>query len=469
VLAVAAPDSAALLADVRAADPAGRYAMAVAYDTTTRTLAVDTTRLVATMRVSPAYGLPDAAELARRLRPTAPVAPRLHDGPLDVDLGASGRDSALRLTYADPAGQAYTVELGPLAAGRGVYRAATVSGCAAGCRLVSFEPVSARPSATVSVYGVNQGDAPAVADGAVLGDIRFWRSQLGPNGVGPLIAAGGGRLDITVTSAPAPRGKYADHRVYYAGVPVPLPVVLAGPDPTGSHPGDPRITALGGLDVPYEAVARARVLPRAGASGALMDLEYAQDSIGLSGESVTLEVWLSADAPPAVLRALRTEGVVVLSDTDLAATTAALARHGSGVALRFQLFVAAVVLLLATGSLVVAVAVAHRDRAAELRALRGQGLASRAMRRAGYAATVPVVVAAVLIGVASALIAQWSVASSLPVFPDDWDVLPRPGGAGAAAIAVAVGAAVLALVPPALLGTARMVRAVDRSPRRESR
>lgn len=462
VLTVRAPSSTALLADVRAADPTGRYAMAVAYSTLTHSLAVDTTRLAAVTRLSRDYGLPDAATLAGELRPAAPAAVVLDDGPVDLDLGVTGTGPGqvtLTLAYADAAGQAYSSSVGPLADGRHPYRL-TLSGCAGGCRLVSLAPATTRASATVSVYGIAQGDGGAT--GAVLGDVRLWHSQVAARSVGPVIASADGRLDITVTGGPPPEGRFLDAGVYFAGAAVPLPVAIAGATPLEKRAGDPRITALGAVEVPYQAVVSAHTLPRAGTTGVLMDLGSAQGVIGLARESVSLEVWLTADAPPSVLAALRASGVQVTSDSTVATRVAAFADHGPGLALRFQLLAAAVVLLLAAGSLVVAAGVERRDRAAELRTLRDQGLPERQARLAGYAATLTVVAGAVVAGIAAALVARWVAASSSPIFSDAWSQLPRPGGVAPAAFGVAVGAAVAVLVPVTVVGVRRMLRAAGR-------
>src|SRR5262249_44093681 len=150
----------------------------------------------------------------------------------------------------------------------------------------------------VSVYGIAQANGRAGAD--VLGDIRLWRSQLAADAVGPQIAAENGRLDITVTTWQPQDGKYLDDRVYFAGSAGPLPMVVAGPVPKEQRPGDPRIMVLGAVDVPYQIVGYARVLPRLGSDGALMDLAAAQSDIGLTKESISLEVWLAANAPDSV-------------------------------------------------------------------------------------------------------------------------------------------------------------------------
>jgi putative ABC transport system permease protein len=471
VLLVRAPSSTALLAAVRAADPAGRYAMAVARSLVSQTVAVDTPRLANVALLPAGYGLPDADRLAQLLRPVAPSTVALHDGPLTID--ADGPDPAevdpagtplpvsLRVQYADPTGGWHTAEVGPLRPGRHTYDA-TISGCGTGCRLVSFEPVTFRNHTTVGLHSLSQAGSTGVT-GAVLADITRWRSQVGPTGIGPVIGAHDGELDITVTALSPSAGQHVDNRVFYAGTPTPVPLVLAGQAPVEHRPGDARMTLLGTEDVPYQPVATGSDLPRLGDAGAMMDLEYAQNTIGQANESVSLEVWLTADAPPAIVDKLRAGGLEVLTDTTLASITDELAARGPGVALRFQLFAAAVLLLLAAGALVVAGTVERRDRARELGALRNQGLSERAMRFAGYAASLLIVAAAVATGVVAAVIGHGTTIASLPVFTDNWTVLPTTSGVSPATVGLALGLAVLVLAPVAVSGAARLVRLARRT------
>ncbi len=460
VLVVHAPSSAALLADVRAADPAGRYAMAVAYAASTQTLAVDTTRLSAVALLPRDYGLPDVASVAHLLRPVAPGSLPIRDGMLRLDLAVTGSGTGpvtLTLAYEDAAGQPHAMQVA-LQDGRHQYQV-VISGCTGGCRLVSLEPATSRPRATVSVYAIAQ--AAGGADGDALGDIRLWRSQVAAEGVGPLIASADGRLDITVTAGRPTDGKYLDDHAYYAGAAVPLPVVAAGLGPVEERAGDPRVTVLGAVDVPYQLVAHGIALPRIGSAGMLMDLEAAQDAIALAQESVSLEIWLAAETPPAIVAALQATGVEIISDTTVADRVAELGAEGPGLALRFQLLVAAVLLLLAGGSLIVAAGVERHDRATELLALRRQGLSSQAMRVAAYSAPLTLVVGAIVTGIVAALVARSSIPSSFPVFSDGWAVLP-PGVLTVATLGIATGLAVTVLVPTAIWGAARIVRLVGR-------
>src|SRR5690606_9168717 len=138
---------------------------------------------------------------------------------------------------------------------------------------------------------------------------------------------------------------------------------------------------------------------------ALVDLEYAQRLAGPDGESATLEVWLNKDAPADFAARLAGRGVQVMTEESATATTNRLAEQGPGLALRFQLFAALVIVLLAAGTIAVTSAVERRPRVAELTALRAQGLSRRAVRMAAFAGTTALVGGSLLAGLLSALLA----------------------------------------------------------------
>jgi hypothetical protein len=210
--------------------------------------------------------------------------------------------------------------------------------------------------------------------------------------------------------------------------------------------------------VPYQVVAEVPVLPRVGAAGALVDLEYAQRSNDAPGETAALEVWLTGDAPESLVGALRERGILVLSQDTVDGRAAELARQGPGLALRFQVFAAGVLLLLAVGTIVVASTVERTGRAEELRALRVQGLPAQAVTLAGYAGTVSLAGLAGLTGVVAALLAEGIVTAALPVFADGWSLLPAPDGI-VLPLVVALAVSLVALGAAAYVGAERLVAA----------
>ncbi|HEU0240846.1 MAG TPA: FtsX-like permease family protein [Micromonosporaceae bacterium] len=476
VLTVRAQNSTVLLADVRSADPTGRYAMAVARGnaatTNERVLAIDTTRLAAVADLSPELGLPAAAKLARLLRPTAPVSAVLTDGAVTIEATGSTQDpgATIVMDLVDSTGGWRSVTFGPLTADAPGAAAtiaghppavadypATVTGCAAGCRLAAFELGSDRQGVAVTLSGLTQAGRTVIST-AEFGDIAHWRPPTGPSLIGPDISAGSDGLTVSAYRGEVGTDRVDPH-VYLAAVPTPMPVVLVGDltDST-SRPGDARLVALGTEPVAYSVVATGRLLPRLETAGALMDLQYAELSNSGPSESVGLEVWLTADAPSSIVDALRRDGIEVVADDSTAAYVGRLRAQGPGAALRFEIFAAIVLLVVAAATVAVSAAVERRPRAEELAALRAQGLTERTVRRVVYGGTGVLAVAAVAVGLLAALVAQAVVATSLPVFSDSWSLLPVRGGPWASQLILALAASLVVLAAAAWPGAARTVR-----------
>jgi hypothetical protein len=464
VLTVRTPSSTALLGAVRAVDPAGTYAMAVtrsgALGVESALIAVDSPRLAAVAVMPPEYGGGDPARLADLLRPAAMPAVRVDAGPLLLDAreprpvpDAPAR-VLLHLVEAD--GSASQVEFGPLGSTRREFEA-TVTGCEGGCRLLAVELTAPRPVATAELFRLSQGGRDLISD-QDFADVRRWRPTADAAGVGTLVVASDGRLEMSLYSGDLPPDRVLDSRVYVADSAVPLPVVLAGDRPKPRRPGEERLTVLGTEAVPYRVVATASVLPRLGAQGAMVDLEYAQHSIGDATEAVTQEVWLAADAPADVVERLRERGVDVLTDVTADELADRLADQGPGIALRFHLLSAAVLLLLAVGTLMIMSTVERRARVGELGALRAQGLSHTAIRRAGYGGAAVLVAGAVLSGLVAAFLADAIVTASLPVFADDWSLLPARGRGEWIAGVAAAGLGALLFAAAAAVGSAALVR-----------
>jgi hypothetical protein len=479
VLAVDADSAAALLAAVRAVDPDGRYAMAVARTPGVRpedrVVAVDSTRYAQVGRLPD--GMPAPADLAPLLRPPAFELPGVVDGPLTIDLSlvtpAEAEPSEAEPSEAEP-GPAEQVSVRltlstvdgvvhelSLPAGAGIRRTveAMVAGCGDACRLVSVEaiaPASVPRPVTVEIYGITQPER-AVLAGEALADVTHWRATFEAGGTPPAFTAADERLAIVVA------GQGTTAKVLPLAAPSPLPVVLAGPVPEPRN-RETRVSVLGAGEVPFRTVARVPALPRVGGSGVLMDLEYATRSNDARTEFVDLEVWLTRQAPDTVVAALAEHGVAVRGEASVDALTREFAHHGPGLALRFEYFAVAIVLLIAAGTAVVGSTVDRSSRLAEFVALRAQGLTSRAVRAVGYAGTAVVVGGALLTGLAATLVARVVVQTSPPIFSDDAAPVSAPLGVTLWALLVAVGAALVVIGPAAFAGSMRLVAAVRSRP-----
>jgi hypothetical protein len=135
----------------------------------------------------------------------------------------------------------------------------------------------------------------------------------------------------------------------------------------------------------------------------VVDLEYATRLAPLAGGPVTTQVWLSEDASASTVDRLRAVGLVPVREESVAALAGSLAGRGAAAGLRFQLWVALVALGLAAGAVLVSAGQEVSRQAADLDALRTQGLGARATRVAGSGG-LAVVVAACAVGLVAGVL-----------------------------------------------------------------
>src|SRR5690606_38673711 len=115
----------------------------------------------------------------------------------------------------------------------------------------------------------------------------------------------------------------ATYELRTVDAPFPLPAVTAGGVP-GEH-----VTNVDGEPVRFTRRARMAGLPGVGASGALVDLEYAERLTAEPGTATRPQVWLSADAPERVVDALREQGLVIVEDRRIESLRASIDRTGA--------------------------------------------------------------------------------------------------------------------------------------------
>ncbi|GAA1749748.1 FtsX-like permease family protein [Luedemannella helvata] len=477
VLTVTATNATHLLTGTHAADPEGRYAMAVARGSGSvsgRLLAVDSDRLARVALWNDEYGAPSRAEVATALKPSAPPSITLTDGTLvltaanpvprsaidfDNDPGAAGIAAPeLEVTVMGAGGATQIITIGPIKGGTRTYPF-TLTGCPADrpCRLVSVE-VDGPVRAAVSLHRLD-GPGGVLITPDAFGDVARWRGSVVPAGGGVELEAGHGVLTIT-NGFPAGEQRQVDRRVFVADAVVPLPVVRAGRAPAADPLGDNRISPLGVDDVPYRIARTADVLPGFGADAVLVDLTAAARTSTAVAEAVAYEVWLTDDAPEALTARLADAGLNVINQRTVDEAAGRYARQGPAAALRYLVFTALVGLALAAGSLFVVAAVERRPRAGELAALRAQGVPHRVVRLAGYASYGALVGGAVLAGLLSAILARLIVEAAAPVFTDGWSVLPIRTGAEPVPLLIAAAVAVVVLVGATAVATAQMIRTV---------
>jgi hypothetical protein len=217
-----------------------------------------------------------------------------------------------------------------------------------------------------------------------------------------------------------------DPTAYAITTATPIPVVLAGDLPMPTHGGVPAVSPFGITQLPVRVVATEPLLPRVERNGVLVDLDYADALAGSDSGAETSEVWLSADAPASIVRALGAQGLTIADEQTVDARARAYGEQASVVGQRFQVLGGAIGLALAAVALLVVASVERDPRARELVALRHQGVAARATRavaRRGYAWLAGT---AIVVGMVAAVLDRFVSGSAASQFTDGWRVLPRP-------------------------------------------
>jgi hypothetical protein len=192
-----------------------------------------------------------------------------------------------------------------------------------------------------------------------------------------------------------------------------------------------------------------------------VDLEYANRLLPEPGLAETMQVWVHGSAPASFVDRLRAGGVDVISTDTVARRIDRYAASGPGLAVRFQLLTVVVGLLLAAGTLAVVAAVERPVHAAELAALRAQGVGDRVVRAVAYGGY-PVM--AGVFGGLGVVVAAIDAASLIrfPVFPYSWAVLPPPPAVDPLALAGGTAVALAVLGAVAVVSSAQLLRAVRR-------
>ena len=340
-----------------------------------------------------------------------------------------------------------------------------------GCRLIGFSVDTvgaAQPAVTVRELR-QTGPAAVLLDRAAFADRSRWRPTVGTDELGPTLVAapvsgvrdaGGtgetGGLTIRRTSTPVQTIRVTGD-VFVVDAPVPLPVLTAGELPTPELAGDTRLR-LASQDVPARPVATARLLPLLGRSGSLVDLEYL-DRLLPNADHDAMQVWLTADAGDALVGRLREGGLTVLSDETPDKVSARYGNQGPALGLRFQLLVALLGALLAAGAVTVVAAVESPARAAELAALRGQGVRPRTVRAVALTGHLALVGVALVAGVVAAVVADAATRTAGTMFADGFNLLPVPDP-GPLGLGLALAVPIVLIGGAAAIAGAALTRAV---------
>lgn len=398
-----------LLEGVRAADPAGTWAMAAAsvpntgQEHTVPTIAVDATRLGAVATWLPAYGPLSAAQIGKLLHPDGLPAPIVFAGShltftatvahLDPTANLFLNVTVLPEDGSSPVTIARQVRNGELSLDDFVR-------CSSGCRLRGFtlqriNVVPFRFSITMKALTIDGKPLAALSSAA-----QWARSP------GATVADSAAGVVVTFNSA----GTKLDPWLRPKVAPSPLPVVTSVPFVGNT------MESLDGADLAVTDVATVAGLPRVGRSGAMMDLDFADLSASDAGAPTSPQVWLGSRAPKDAIARLAAHGIVVTGSYTTASVAKQLDDQGASLALWFHLFAAILAGGIAVGALALAAGVDRRPRATELAALRTQGVKARTIRRAASSGYVVLVVAAALVGLVAGALAWWTAGPYMPIF-----------------------------------------------------
>ncbi len=400
VLTVSAPATVDFEQAVRRADPTGREAMAVQVEANAQEtlIAVDSSRFANVVAWAPQPGGGSAASIERYLDP--PVVPDVIvrgaslEMSIDLRVPVNPRPSLAVEVYNEQYGASGSVTFGPLSVGNHEYSTSLSGDCVSVCRLKSITaswpgPSANAPSAAQSTTIPVEIERIAESRGAGFAPVAAglsrrgaWRVTQDPPGTTSSVAASPSGL---VASFKYVAGQ-APPVITPADVPEPFPAVitnvvasLSAGGPTGStqYPvidldGSP-LTVNGGVHV--------AAIPSAGTNAVMIDLTSALRDESLADYYSVKQVWLSpaAGSGAGIIRRLRQQDVRVVSVHTAEAMDMAFAKDGPTLA--FELFVVVGVesALLATGSMLFAIAAATRRRAVEAVALRSVGLPRRTL------------------------------------------------------------------------------------------
>lgn len=447
VMAIRGVSPAQVMAVTHAVDPAGRYAMAAAELTSGNSpdqsvLAVDSPRLAA---VLPS----DGPALTRLLRPVAPSGITVTGDLLRLTVDGVRLGAKKTYVFADLAGSdgvRHYVPFGPLSLGSREY-SSPLTGCVGGCRLIGFEP-GGKALMDGTAGPVPAGGVALVLEnlnGAYASDFanRYrWRTSFGIDTIGPALAIdpNGLAVDLPATDSYAD-GSSVNAHVFLSDVPVPAPIVIAGKLPDPGFGGIVTIKPFGEALVPVDVAGTRDVLPRLGRAGSYIDLDYALRLNTASEVLSSPEIWLNSDTPASVIAALRSSGLIISRDTTTAAALAIYRDQGPEAGRRFALLIAALGVILAGIALLLVAAVERKPRAAEMTALRRQGVSRRTVAVAVVSGYLWLAGTALAVGFGAVVLdlivtagrtrEPGSPTDGSMIFADGWQVLSPPSAFGA--------------------------------------
>lgn len=457
VYSVASVDPELLISAVRQAAPDGsampvlrhseRYA-----DDTVEILGVPAAQLEK-VAVWPGHSAADLRKLADQLRPKAPK-----EAPVSGEIRVRATTAVLprpvrlaAIVAVQGVGPRY-VTLGNLVRGTHNYSGQVPEGRFVGLALVRPPGENSGASVQMDVLDISSDGQPVVS----LSDQDAWTGSQRGAETGVQVVAGTS-LKISVSAEST-----ADALVSYMDTPRRLPVALSGDTPDDNRGGsDFQVLAFADEPQQFTVVQRARVLPRAGDHGVIVDLDYAlKQADATSGvpDSTRFygEVWAAPNAPADLDKRLASAGIVVTQRQNIAQLQEQLGRRAPALAWRLYLLAGVVSALLALGLVLLVARLGARERRHELAALRVTGVPARVLRRGVRREHLALLGLPVVVGFAVGIGSAFLMLPDMPlvtvgvISPPDWT--PTAG-----ALAFAAGAGLLSLLL-AVVVAVRLVR-----------
>lgn len=456
VLDVSVPSTVDFEQAVRRADPSGRLAMAAEVESSSQgtLLAVDASRFSRIAAWAHQPGAASPAAVGSYLNP--PVAPSvIIQGAalrLSVDLleEVIPRPSLVVEVYNEQYGALGSITVGPLAYGPHQYTASLQGDCVSACRLKSIGVAWPGPQGANGYIALvmkridEQRGTSFVPVAAGLADRGGWQVTRSAPGARSSVAATSAGLSVVYQDLAG----QVEPVIAPADVPDPVPAVvtsIVAAVQTSGATGNTQysILDLDGTALTVNGAMQVAAIPSVGTNAVMVDLDDALRDETLPDDYSAKQVWLSAAAGSGtgIVRRLRAERIDVLSVRTAHSMELQFEEDGPTLAFELFLVVGLASALLATGSLLFAVAVVTRQRAVEAVALRSVGVPRRTLVRA-MAGELAIVVATGL--VAGTIAGIGAARFSLPSVPEFTGLQPGPSllfGLPTGALVAVVGAA----------------------------
>jgi putative ABC transport system permease protein len=451
---------------VRAADPSGRYAMAVEelQSPGENLMAVDARRLSKVAFWPPGVSRAGVQTIARWLE--GHLAPPLLLTGRAVQMtvaltGAVEPPPDLQFNLLDNGNNAGVADFGDLQSGVHQYFAPLPASCGDGCRVESLTPYWSPQSggAQAATYALTVSAIEVLSHGA-------WQS------IAPLVyhpdywqpGASGAEVSTAPVGIQFGFDDEAGQDIAPSVVPAALPATLPGVATRASQPSDSTTASVLDFDGTPLTIHTAFVvtsLPSLGANGYLIDLSTALRAENNPLPNDTKYVWLARQTPLKVVRDLRRQGITIVSQSTPAAALRSSDHQGVALAYQFFLFTAAAAAALAIGAALLTVFLDARRRGYELAMLRVAAVDIRTLRRALVLEQLSVLLPGLLLGVAAGLVASGLALTSIPEFVSSSGGPPLQLGLPVwpvAAVALALACSLLLAAWVAAWGTLRMAR-----------